>query len=399
MADARDLAGSELRVGLNASFEREITLDDVLAFAALSGDHNPLHIDETYAQGTNYQHPIVHGALQVSLASAMAGMHLPGKRVLLGSVRSRFPSPLYYPCRVVVRGEIVSWFAAAQSGMLRVRVEDSSTSTLTAEVHMAFGLHESHRPAQEAHSGALGVRAPRELVVVTGATGAVGRRLMQTLAQRFDVVGLARHASAGAAAEPATTLGSGSEPYIVACDLEQEDWELQASSAVGDRAVYALVHAAWPGAPKGGLLELELDAVRRQLEFGGLLTIRLARWLLSHSVTQGRMVLLGSTAATLQPELSIASYSLGKAALEHAVRLLAPELARRGITINGISPSYMPVGINQAKTERANLLEAARVPLGRLCAPDDVCGAVEYFLSDAASFVTGQFLPLTGGRL
>jgi NAD(P)-dependent dehydrogenase (short-subunit alcohol dehydrogenase family)/acyl dehydratase len=398
MADARDLSGSELRVGLNASFERDITREDVLAFAELSGDHNPLHTDETYAKGTNYQRPIVHGAFQVSLASAMAGMHLPGKSVVLGSVRSRFPSPLYYPCKVVVRGEIVSWFAAAQSGMLRVRVQDSAASTLTAEIHMAFGLHEN-RKAEETHPARLGVRGPRELVVVTGATGAVGRRLMQTLAQRFDVLGFARNASVAEALEPATTASLGSPPHIVACDLEQEDWEVQASRAVGERALYALVHTAWPGAPKGGLLELELDAIRRQLDFGGPLTIRLARWLLSHSVTHGRLVLLGSTAGTLQPELSVASYSLGKATLEHTVRLLAPELARRGVTINGISPSYMPVGINQAKTERATLLETARVPLGRLCTPDDVCGAVEYFLSEAASFVTGQFLPLTGGRL
>jgi 3-oxoacyl-[acyl-carrier protein] reductase len=111
------------------------------------------------------------------------------------------------------------------------------------------------------------------------------------------------------------------------------------------------------------------------------------------------LVLLGSTAATLHPELSLASYSLGKATLEHTVLLLAPELARSGITINGVLPSYMPIGINQTKPERAALLEAAKVPAGRLCSPEDVCAAVDYFLSPGAAFVTGQLLPLTGGRL
>jgi 3-oxoacyl-[acyl-carrier protein] reductase len=101
----------------------------------------------------------------------------------------------------------------------------------------------------------------------------------------------------------------------------------------------------------------------------------------------------------LQPELGLAAYSLGKATLEHALRLLAPELAPRKITINAVLPSYMPLGINGSKPDRATLLEAARVPAGRLCTPADVVASVEYFLSPEASFVTGQLLPLTGGRL
>lgn len=385
MAEARELNGADLRVGLSASFERDLSQEDVQAFADLSGDHNPLHVDPAYACQTNYQRPIVHGAFQVSLASAMAGMHLPGRNVVLGAVRSHFPSPLYYPCRVVVRGEIVSWFPAARSGMLRVRVQDSATSTLTAEVHMSFGLHES-RGALPVEPQRASPRGDRELVVVTGAHGALGRQLVQRLSQRFDVLGWVRQA-AGAGAE---TIG---------CDLEQDDWEAQASMSLRGRLVYGLVHAAWPGAPKGGLLELEPDAIRRQVEFGGPTTVRLARWLSSHAGAQARFVALGTTAATLHPELGLASYSLGKATLEHTVRLLAPELARRGITANAILPSYMPIGINQAKTERATLLETARVPLGRVCTPEDVAGAAEFFLSPAAAFVTGQMLPLTGGRL
>jgi 3-oxoacyl-[acyl-carrier protein] reductase len=387
--EARDLEGRDLRVGLSASFEREVDAQDVIAFADLSGDHNPLHIDAAYAGGTNYGRPIVHGAFQVALASAMAGMLLPGKRALLGSMRSRFPAPLYYPCTAVVQGEIVSWFPASLSGMLRVRILDRATSALTTEVHMGFGLHEARTEAIEHKGGAApgaGVRL-RELVLVTGAGGAVGRGLVDLLADRFDVLGLVRRAPAAP------------DSRLVACDLESEDWEEQAHAALGDRPLYALIHAAWPEAPKGGLLDVEMAAIRRQLEFGGPLTIRLARWLAGHAGEQGRLVLLGSTAATLHPELAMAGYSLGKAAMEHAVRLLAPELARRRITVNAILPSYMPIGMNRTKTERASLLEAAKVPLGRLCNIDDIGASIEYFLSPAASFVTGQLLPLTGGRL
>jgi len=55
--------------------------------------------------------------------------------------------------------------------------------------------------------------------------------------------------------------------------------------------------------------------------------------------------------------------------------------------------------MNSAKTNRVILTETAKVPLGKLCSPEDVAGAVGFFLSGQAAFVTGQILPLTGGQL
>jgi 3-oxoacyl-[acyl-carrier protein] reductase len=387
-----DFGPEQLRVGLSAEFRRDIREEDVLEFARLSGDENPLHVDPDYASRTNYGRPIVHGAFQIALASAMIGMHLPGRRVVLGSARSRFPAPLYYPCTVQVQAEVVTWFPEGQTGSLRVRIVESATSTLTAEIHLGFGFHEMRGPALASASVAAPLATgERDRVVVTGASGGLGRALVERLSPRFDVIGFSRRM-------PASELEQGAAREL-SIDLESDDWEHRASAALGGQRVYALVHAAWPGAPKGGLLELDVDTVRRQLEFGGLTTVRLARWFAAHAQPEARLVLIGSTAGSVQPELSLAAYSLGKATLEHAVRLLAPELAARGITINAVVPSFMPLGINQAKPERATLLEMARVPAGRLCTVDDVLASVGYFMSSEASFVTGQVLPLTGGRL
>ena len=65
---------ADLHVGQRAEFEREITAEDISAFAELSRDRNPLHVDAEYARHTNYEERIVHGAFQVGLVSAMAGM-------------------------------------------------------------------------------------------------------------------------------------------------------------------------------------------------------------------------------------------------------------------------------------------------------------------------------------
>jgi NAD(P)-dependent dehydrogenase (short-subunit alcohol dehydrogenase family) len=172
------------------------------------------------------------------------------------------------------------------------------------------------------------------------------------------------------------------------------------ADALGGRPLYGVVHAAWPGAPLGGLLQAQPEVVERQILFGATTTIQLARWLFETAGPDGgRFVAVSSAAGSQKPVINLSAYSLGKATLEGAVRLLAPELARRNVTINAVCPSFVPVGMNRHKGEQQRKLEASRIPLGRLCEPDDVASLVSYLLSPAAGFVSGQIIGLSGGQL
>jgi acyl dehydratase len=132
----------DIYVGLTDEFEREVSCADVLAFAEVSGDMNPLHIDENYASQTKYKHRIVHGAYQIAMASEWVGMYLPGMRVLLSSVNAKFVSPLFYPCKVRVIGKIINWDKYSNSGSAKVYVIDVTNSNPTAEIVMGVTLHE-----------------------------------------------------------------------------------------------------------------------------------------------------------------------------------------------------------------------------------------------------------------
>jgi NAD(P)-dependent dehydrogenase (short-subunit alcohol dehydrogenase family)/acyl dehydratase len=395
MREPQLFTAANLRTGLQAEFERDIAVEDVAAFAELSHDLNPLHIDDEYARQTNYGKRIVHGAFQVGLASAMTGMYLPGREVVVGSFQCRFPAPLYYPSRVQVHGEITAWVPQSTSGTLRVRVVELSTSTLTAEIHVGFSLHET-RSASLKHSEAKQPRAEgKPIVLLTGASGGLGQRIAAVLLEFYCVIGMVRGAVGSAQAEQS----DGNMEWVTA-DLNASDWEGVVAQKLHGRRLYGLVHAAWPPGPQGSLLDVEVNAVRAQLEFGAVVTIRVARFLRSQAVDSGaRLVVLGTTAATIKPALNMAAYSLGKATLEHTIRLLAPELARGKITVNAVAPSFVPVGMNSVKTNQVILRETAKVPFGRLCSPEDVARTVDFFLSPGAAFVTGQMLPLTGGQL
>ena len=393
MDESREFTASELRNGLQAEFEREITAEDVAAFAELSRDWNPLHLDEAYAARTNYGARIVHGAFQVALASAMAGMYLPGRQVVVGSFQCRFSAPLHYPSRVRVRGEITAWVPESTSGTLRVRIIELPSLSLTSEIHVGFSLHETRSSAAPEVETAPPPAGNKPLVLITGASGGLGHTLASVLSETYHVIGVARSLPA-----PSEQMAGFGVEWVLA-DLMSGDWEQIVDRNLRGRRLYGVVHAAWPSGPQGSLLEVENEAVAAQVEFGTVGTIRIARFLKAQASGPARLVVLGTVAATVKPVLNMSAYSLGKAALEHTVRLLAPELARSDITINLVAPSFVPVGMNSSKTNKVKLTETAKVPMGRLCSPEDVSRAVAFLLSAGAGFVTGQMLPLTGGEL
>jgi len=68
----------DLEIGMAAEFAKTVTSDDIVAFADVSGDNNPLHLDEDYAAGTIFKTRIAHGMLTASFLSAILGTKLPG---------------------------------------------------------------------------------------------------------------------------------------------------------------------------------------------------------------------------------------------------------------------------------------------------------------------------------
>ena len=69
---------NELNIGDSARFSKTITEADVVMFAGITGDLNPAHIDEAYAQGTFFKTRIAHGMLSAGFISAVIGTRLPG---------------------------------------------------------------------------------------------------------------------------------------------------------------------------------------------------------------------------------------------------------------------------------------------------------------------------------
>lgn len=84
-----------LKIGDTASLTKTFTDEDVRAFAAISGDNNPVHLDEAYAATTQFKKRIAHGMLTAGLISAILGTQLPGEGSIYLGQTINFRAPVY----------------------------------------------------------------------------------------------------------------------------------------------------------------------------------------------------------------------------------------------------------------------------------------------------------------
>lgn len=84
----------DLAEGMNASFGKTITEADILMFSAVSGDINPSHLNEEYAQTTRLKTRVAHGMLTASLISGVLGCKLPGPGCLYVNQTANFRAPV-----------------------------------------------------------------------------------------------------------------------------------------------------------------------------------------------------------------------------------------------------------------------------------------------------------------
>jgi acyl dehydratase len=89
-------------VGDGFKFERFISSDDVLKFAEIVGDLNPVHLDAAFAEGSFFKKRIVHGAFVAGLISKVLGMDFPGQGTIYISQTSAFKRPVYVDTMVTV---------------------------------------------------------------------------------------------------------------------------------------------------------------------------------------------------------------------------------------------------------------------------------------------------------
>lgn len=225
--------------------------------------------------------------------------------------------------------------------------------------------------------------------LVTGATRGIGRAIVDRLLARGQaVVGIARSPDAGFPA-----------PLYAADLADPAATEAVLARLTAEHRITGLVNNAGFNAmqPLGGIT---LEAFDRVVALNMRAALQCTQAVLPAMLEAGAGRIVNIASRSLLGRPGATSYAGAKAALVGFTRTWALELAARGVTVNCVAPGPVETEMfrrnNPPDAPHTQALLSA-VPMGRMGQPAEVAAAIDYFLSAAAGFTTGQTLFVCGG--
>ena len=246
-------------------------------------------------------------------------------------------------------------------------------------------------------------KATGRVALVTGASRGLGAAIAQALGQGGARVAVNYFGSPDKARRVVEAIrASGGEAEAFGADVRDERQVRQmvadAEARLGGPVEVLVINATGPQ-PMLKLEDLSWPACLDQLEFFVKSPVLLVQAVIGSMKGRhfGRIIQIGSEVFD-RGVPAFSNYVSAKGAQLGLTRSWAMELAPSGITVNTVSPGWIPTERHAHDPASAKAAYAASVPMGRMGVPADVGAAVAFLASDAAGFITGQNIAVNGGN-
>ncbi len=382
-----------IRVGDRVVWSHQVQEQEGDRFAELSGDQNPLHMEDAFGRRHAFRGRVVHGMLVSSFLSRVLGMELPGPGVLWLSQNSRFLQPVYIGDVIYIEVQVTQKSESLRTLVLSTVVRNQNEETVLtgeAKVMMLEGEHSQSLVGKVA--------------LITGASRGIGASLAKTLGvNRLKVAVNYRSNRSAADAVVESISAAGGEGVAIPADVSTSEGAHSLAQRVLEHfgQVNILIHNASPSIIRKPLFEHsweELDGYWQTYVQGAF---TLAQQLIPSMKKSGygRIIHILTSAISGNPPPELGGYVAGKCGLWGLTKGMATELASEGITVNAVSPGAVITDQWSEISEVRRRAMAMRNPMRRLASPEDVVHAVLFLVSPASSYLTGVNLSLTGGEV
>ena len=255
-----------------------------------------------------------------------------------------------------------------------------------------------------------------KVVVITGGTGVLGRAIAVHLAEEgAKIVILGRKAEVGDALVAEIKAKGGKAMFLTTDVMDRSRLEKNLEDILAAYGrVDALLNAAggnMPGAtiaPDGNFFDLKIEDFQKVLDLNLVGTVLPTQVFLKPMVEQKKGAIVNfSSMAAFRPMTRVCGYAAAKAGISNFTAYMATEVAKKfgeGIRVNAIAPGFFLTEQNRSLltnpdgsyTSRGNDV-IRQTPFGRMGRAEELCGTIQYLISEASAFVTGTVAVVDGG--
>ncbi len=243
-----------------------------------------------------------------------------------------------------------------------------------------------------------------KIAVVTGASGELGRAMARTLAEcGADIAVHYLNNRDKAEAVVADVLRLGRRAVAVQADVTSESsvlaMQVAVRTALGDADII-VNNAVIQIHPWKYVMEQPVADYESQFRSCVLQNVLMAKAFVPAMAARnwGRVIGI-NTECAMQTFAGQSAYDAGKRGMDGVLRVLAREVGPQGITVNQVAPGWMISDKYRGTADEAQPDYESKVPLRRRGTDQDVANAVAFLASDLAGFITGVYLPVSGGTV
>jgi len=406
-----------VQVGDEDEITHIITREDVDSFVRLTGDNNPLHVDEAYAAKTSFKKPVVHGMLTASFLSTMIGTRLPGQGSLWYEQDMRFLLPVRVGEKIRVWAKVRQKSSAQRvlvldtaifgednkrviEGQAKVKIIDANHNVPLRE--FTGDNTQQQQNDQSSLKNNLRSQTEKGAVIISGASRGIGAAIAKKLASQGFAVVINYFQSESQAEEVVRVIQQSQGKAIkFRADVRNTD-EIQkmVKLALSEfKTISGIVNNASLNVENVDFTQLIWEDVQKHFDTQVKGAFDLTQVVLPHFLERQEGIIVNITSILVDnvPPTKWLSYHIAKAALAAFSKSLAAEYGPKGIRINCVAPGMTETDFIANVPEKSKLLTKMQTPLRRLATAEDIAGCVSFLFSDQASFVTGQTLRVCGG--
>lgn len=390
---------AEINIGDKETLSHKITKEDLEKFVELTGDDNKLHVDENFANSTQFKKPVVHGMLGASFISTIIGTKLPGDGALWFSQSLEFLLPVRVGDELTINIEVIKKYDKENIVELKTDIYNQNRQIVTRGFAKVKVIELEIQNIEKTKYEDL----TSKVALIIGGTGGIGSAACIQLAKDgFEIIIHYNRNKEAAEKLKSEIMKLNQKAIIMQADIfdDQEIKGLIHKSIRAFSKIDVLVNCASTVIPDIKLQDLLWADFQKQLELNIKSTFVIMQEVLPLMIKSGygKIINIGSSVVD-KPSSNWAHYVTAKSALVGLTKAFAFDLAPKGVRVNLITPSLMDTELTANIPEKIKLLTAAQTPLRRLAKTSDVAGLISFLASKKSDFLTGENIRLNGGQM